>query len=167
MKNLFKPDEIIDRYNLFDADKYLKMGYDTILCDIDDTIDVPDSRKRGSDEAFAFLDMLIARGYRVILFSNNTKDRVESFIGDKNYEYNCWSFKPLPFSYYKMMKKYNIKASQMISLGDQMLNDLIGANLAGLYTVYTKQLVEQDSVTTKINRKIERWIFKHVLHEEL
>ena len=49
MKNLFKPDEIIDRYNLFDADKYLKMGYDTILCDIDNTIDVPDSRKRGSD----------------------------------------------------------------------------------------------------------------------
>ena len=89
IKNLFKPDEIIDRYNLFDADKYLKMGYDTILCDIDNTIDVPDSRKRGSDEAFAFLDMLIARGYRVILFSNNTKDRVESFIGDKNYEYNC------------------------------------------------------------------------------
>ena len=66
-----------------------------------------------------------------------------------------------------MMKKYNIKASQMISLGDQMLTDLIGANLAGLYTVYTKQLVEKDSITTKINRKIERWIFKHVLHEEM
>ena len=55
----------------------------------------------------------------------------------------------------------------MISLGDQMLTDLIGANLAGLYTVYTKQLVEKDSITTKINRKIERWIFKHVLHEEM
>ena len=55
----------------------------------------------------------------------------------------------------------------MISLGDQMLTDLIGANLAGLYTVYTKQLVEKDSITTKINRKIERWIFKYVLHEEM
>ena len=167
MKNLFKPDEIIERFNLFDADKYLKMGYDTILCDIDNTIDVPDSTKGGSKEAYDFLDMLISKGYRVILFSNNTKERVEAFIGDRKYEYNYFSLKPFPFSYYKMMKKYHIKASQMISLGDQMLTDLIGANLAGLYTVYTKQLVEKDSITTTINRKIERWIFKYVLHEEM
>ena len=65
------------------------------------------------------------------------------------------------------MKKYNIKPSEMISFGDQMLTDLVGANFCGIYTIYCKQLIEKDSITTKINRMIERWIFKHVLHQEM
>ena len=48
MKNLFKPDEIINRFNLFDADKYRKLGYTTILMDIDNTLDIPDSKKPAS-----------------------------------------------------------------------------------------------------------------------
>ena len=72
MKNLFKPDEIINRFNLFDADKYRKLGYTTILMDIDNTLDIPDSKKPASKEAYDFLDMLEAKGYHIILFSNNS-----------------------------------------------------------------------------------------------
>ena len=167
MKNLFKPDEIINRFNLFDADKYLKLGYTTILMDIDNTLDIPDSKKPASKEAYDFLLMLKDKGYHIILFSNNTKERVLAFLDGRDYDYNYFSKKPLPFAYHKIMKKYTIKPSEMISFGDQMLTDLVGANFCGIYTIYCKQLIEKDSITTKINRMIERWIFKHVLHQEM
>ena len=164
---LFKPDEIIERFDKFDIESYKNKGYNAILIDVDNTIDIPDSLNPGTKEAFTFLDNLEKAGFKIIIFSNNTKKRVLRFLDGKNYDYNYWSLKPLPFSYLKIIKKYNLDKNKTISFGDQLLTDCLGANICGLHTVYTKQLVEKDIVKTKINRKIERFIFKHILHEKV
>lgn len=164
---LFKPDEIIERFDKFDIDAHVKKGYNAILIDVDNTIDLPDSLDHGTKEAFDFLEKLEKAGFKIVIFSNNTKKRVLRFLDNNKYDYNYWSLKPLPFSYKKVLKKYNLDKNKTISFGDQLLTDCLGANLCGLYTVYSKQLVEKDIIKTKINRKLERFIFKHILHEKV
>ena len=167
MMNPFRPNEIIERFDKFDIDSHAKDGYNAILIDVDNTIDLPDSPLPGSKEAFEFLEKLQKAGFKVIIFSNNTKERVLRFLDGHDYAYNYWSLKPLPFAYNKVIKKYNLDPSKTISFGDQLLTDCLGANLKGLYTVYSKQLVEKDIIKTKLNRKLERFIFKHILHEKV
>ena len=106
-------------------------------------------------------------GFIVLIFSNNNRKRVEDFIGDLDVEYNHFSMKPLPFAYWHVCRKYHVRPSRTIVLGDQLLTDILGANLSGCYGIYTKQLVETDSRITARNRRIEKLIWRYLLHEEV
>lgn len=165
--SVFRPNLFLDKYTDFDIDKHIKEGFDTILIDIDNTLDIPDSEKPGTDEAFSFLHNLQKAGFKVIIFSNNTEERVKRFLNGKSFEYYHLAFKPLPFSFVKVIRKYNLNKKKTIVFGDQILTDCLGGNNLGLYTVYVKQLVEKDTYKTVLNRKIEKFILKRVLHEKV
>ena len=75
--------------------------------------------------------------------------------------------KPLPFSYKKICRKIKADPSRVAVMGDQLLTDILGANLSGCYGIYCRQLQEKDSFTTSINRNFERFIWRHILHEEM
>ncbi|MBO7676477.1 MAG: hypothetical protein J6S49_03075 [Erysipelotrichaceae bacterium] len=61
----------------------------------------------------------------------------------------------------------NTTPKKTIVLGDQLVTDILGANLSGCYGIYCKQLQEKDSTITKFNRMIEKFIWRHILHEEV
>ena len=162
---IFKPKEKINRFDELNIEAY-KDKYKLILLDIDNTIAIPDSGNC-SKQAKAFIKKLQDNGFKVVIFSNNNEKRVKNFIGDLDVDYYHYALKPLPFSYFKVCKKYHVKPSETIVLGDQLLTDILGANLSGCYGIYTKRLVEQDSKVTARNRKIENFIWRHILHEEM
>ena len=163
---LFKPKEKIDIFTDFDMKRYRKLGYDTILLDIDNTIAVPNTGIC-DERAEKFIRDLEEAGFKVVIFSNNTKKRVEMFKRDIPVEYNCWSMKPIPLSYLIACKRMGTKPERTIVLGDQLITDILGANLSGCYGIYCKQLQEKDSRITSLNRKIEKFIWRHILHEEV
>ena len=165
--SIFKPNQILNKYTDFDIKMYREALYDTILIDIDNTIDIPDSPNPGSKEAFEFLENLTNNGFKVIILSNNTKERVLRFLNGKDIPYNEFSLKPLPFSYLKVIKKYHLDKDKVIVFGDQILTDTLGGNLLGLYTIYVKPLINKDIIKTKFNRFLERLIFKYILHEKV
>ena len=163
---LFKPKEKINIFTDFDIKKYRDKGFDTILLDIDNTIAVPNTGIC-DDRAEAFIKKLQEAGFKVVIFSNNTKKRVEMFKRDLDVEYAYWSMKPLPFSYLRVCKKYHTTPDKTIVLGDQLLTDILGANLSGCYGIYSKQLQVKDSKLTSVNRRIEKLIWRYILHEEV
>lgn len=163
---LFKPKEKIDIFTDFDMKRYRELGYDTILLDIDNTIAVPNTGIC-DERAEKFIRDLEEAGFKVVIFSNNTNKRVEMFKRDIPVEYNCWSMKPIPLSYLIACKRMGTKPERTIVLGDQLITDILGANLSGCYGIYCKQLQEKDSRITSLNRKIEKFIWRHILHEEV
>lgn len=165
--NIFKPVEIIKKYQDFDIEKYKVYGYNAILIDIDNTLAIPDSQLKADLNAIKFVNKLKNNGFKVIIYSNNKLSRVKPFAESLDCKYVTWAFKPLPFKYLTTIKKFNLDRKKTLSLGDQILTDCIGSNLVGIEFIYTKQLVEKDSWKTVINRKIERLIFKYILHENV
>ena len=165
--SIFRPYELIKKYQDLDIQKYKELGYNTILCDIDNTLAVPDVELTASKEAKEFVNKLKDNGFKVIIYSNNKASRVKPFADSLDSEYVYWAFKPLPFKYLNTLKRFNLDKSKVLSLGDQIITDCIGCNIVGIKFIYTKQLVEKDTWKTVINRKIERLIFKYILHEKV
>ena len=163
---LFRPKEKIGIFTDFDMKHYRDLGFDTILLDIDNTIAVPNTGIC-DERAEKFIKDLQEAGFKVVIFSNNTRKRVDMFKRDIDVDTNCWSMKPLPFSYLTICKKMNTEPSKTIVLGDQLVTDILGANLSGCYGIYCKQLQEKDSAITSVNRMIEKFIWRHILHEEV
>lgn len=163
---LFRPKAIINKYTEFDINKYRQEGFEAIFLDIDNTIAIPDS---GSCDEMAknFIKKLQDAGYKVLIFSNNTKSRVKYFIGDMQIDYWFWAAKPLPFAYWLACVKMHCRPSKTIVLGDQLLTDILGANLSFTYGIYTKRLQENDSKITARNRKIEDFIWRNILNEKM
>ena len=164
--SLFRPKQILDIFTDLDMEYYRKMGFDTILLDIDNTIAIPNTG--GCDErAKAFIQKLKDHGFKVVIFSNNKKERVKMFIGNMDVDFKSLAMKPLPFSYLAVCKEMGTSPKKTLVLGDQLLTDILGANLSGCYGIYCKQLQKKDSKMTAFNRRFEKLIWRYVLHEEM
>ena len=164
--SIFRPKEKLNIFTDLDIPAYREKGFDTVLLDVDNTIAVPNT---GScdDRARKFIEDLKAAGFKVVIFSNNNEKRVKMFLGDMDTD--CWhlALKPLPFSYWAVCKKMNTTPSKTIVMGDQLITDILGANLSGCHGIYCRQLQEKDSKMTAFNRRIEKFIWRNVLHEEM
>lgn len=165
--SIFRPHQILNTFTDFDYLKYKNDGYNTIFIDIDNTIALPDVELAASDKAKKFINNLKGHGYTVYVLSNNTKERVAPYADSIKCDYYYFALKPLPFAYKKMIKKYHLDKTKIICMGDQLLTDCLGANIMGLCSIYVKQLVKKDIIKTRLNRFIERLIFKFILHEKV
>ena len=164
--SLFRPKEIIDRFTKLNIPSLKERGFKAVFIDIDNTITVPNTGLL-TDEAKKFCEDIKNAGLEPIIFSNNTKKRVEKFVGDYNIEWHYLAMKPLPFAFLKACKKKGYKPSECVAIGDQLVTDILAANLSGCYGVYSKQLQAKDTPLTKINRVFERFIWRHILHEKV
>ena len=155
MLNKFVPDRIISHYRELTVEDLKKDGVKLFLCDVDNTLVEPDE-PNVSEEAIAYIEGIKAAGIEVVLISNNSQARVETFNNGLNLEIYPMALKPLSKAYKMIKADYpHIKTSEMLSLGDQVMTDVLGSNLAGIKVVLTERFVEKDLLVTKVNRFIE------------
>lgn len=164
MKMLFKPEAVLEKYQDFPAQDLKEKGIKAVFLDIDNTI-AAYYQKEADDAAKAFIKELKDLGMIVILISNNNEQRVGTYAKSIDLPYYFHSLKPLPFRYFKVMKEYGLKRYEVVCLGDQLLTDVLAGKLSGIKAYYTKPIINKDSITTVINRRIEKLIFKYILHE--
>lgn len=164
--SIFKPKQILKRFDELNIKELEERGFKAVFIDIDNTITAPNTGVL-TNEAKQFLDSFRKTRIKPIIFSNNTKKRVQSFVNGYDVDWYYLCLKPLPFAFIFVSKKYGFKASECAVLGDQIMTDIIGANLSGCYGIYTKQLENVDTPLTKINRVFERFIWRHILHEKV
>lgn len=149
----------LNHFSEFDGKKYYNFGYNTLLLDIDNTLS-PYYEEKPNEEVIEFINNLKDIGFNVILISNNTKERVEKYNKYLNCKYYAMSLKPLPLTYKRIIEENNLDKDRIICLGDQLITDVFGGKLSGLYTIYVKPIVDVDNFTGKITRTLERIIFK-------
>lgn len=158
---LFKPDYYISNYQNLDIDRLKRRGIKLLLCDIDNTLvawNDPDSNAKVQQ----FLDRVKAAGIRVALVSNNTAKRAGHFAKDLGVEkIFTLSLKPLPRNIKKAMKFYKVRPEETALLGDQLMTDMLGAHLAGVYSILTHPIAETDKLDTQINRFFENRILDY------
>ena len=166
MKNIFRPDEKLEKYDDFDIEGKIGDGYSVILLDVDNTI-TPHYQKIPDEKGKDFVRKLKEAGFKVIVFSNNTDERVGEVARALDCEYYCWALKPLPYKFSKVIREHGLKRKEIICMGDQLLTDILGGNLSRVHTIYVKPIVESDSRITAFNRRLERFVFRYILHEKV
>nr|AMK55610.1 HAD phosphatase, family IIIA [Faecalibaculum rodentium] len=158
---LFRPDYYISHYSNLDLDRLKRRGIKLLLCDIDNTLvawNDPDNNVRVK----RFISKVKRAGLKVALVSNAMPKRASRFARDLGVEkVFCLSCKPLPRNLKKAMRFYHVKPEETALLGDQLMTDVLGANLAGVYSILTHPITESDKFDTQINRFFENRILDH------
>lgn len=158
MLKLFTPNYYIHSFDTLKPAYLKKHDIRLLVCDIDNTL-VPHDVALPDDKVLAFLKSIKDAGIKIVLISNNVEDRVVTFAKGLDIPYYPFAMKPLPKTYRKMINEHKIDKKHIAVIGDQLLTDVLGANLMGLHTILTAPVVQRDLSFTKFNRMFESVIF--------
>ena len=154
--------------NIYEIDSsfFKKNDVNTIICDLDNTLDAY-YQKEPTEKAIELINRLKNDGFKVIIISNNTKDRVSKYAKKVDCEFIYSARKPLRYRSKSFFKKSNIDLNKTICIGDQVFTDVAYANRMGMRCILCDNLVEKDQFFTKFNKSLDRHFRKRILRDNL
>ncbi len=164
--NFLRPNIFLKSIDNININTLKKLGVKYVFCDLDNTL-VPHFTRMPNSNCIKFINNLKENGIKVIIVSNNSKKRVETFcnlidVDDFIYKAN----KPLIYKIKKILKKYNIEPEDVIMIGDQFITDIVVANRMNFKSILVLPIV--DSVEQKFNNIIvaalEKLIYRYIAH---
>jgi HAD superfamily phosphatase (TIGR01668 family) len=153
----FIPDMYQKSIYTIDYKKLKKDGIKCILFDLDNTL-IPSQLKKPTNKVKELINSLKDLGFKVIIFSNNKKCRLEPFKEELSVDCSCNSFKPFKRKYLKVLKDFSYNESEVACIGDQFVTDIFGGNRVGIKTILVNPISKQDITFTKFNRMLEKII---------
>jgi len=135
-------------------------GIRAILFDLDNTLGLWRAGPPDAQTA-ELLRRLSAAGFKLAVISNgrlSQRPEVLEFFARLGIPVVWPARKPLPGGFRRALKALGVDSRKAAMIGDQILTDMLGGNLAGLYTILVQPLSPHESRFTKINRFLERWL---------
>ena len=132
-----------------------------LLLDIDNTLTT-----HNNPEPYIGLNRWVKtmqqEGIRLIVVSNNRPPRVSAFAGRIGLPYMARAAKPLPSAFRKTVKKFGCSPEHTAVVGDQLLTDILGANLARLPGILVTSITPEHGQFFRFKRRIERKVLEKV-----
>ena len=140
---------------------YLKlkdMGIKCLVFDLDNTIALIDQDLIGDDIKKLLTNL--KKSFIIVIISNNKKFRVKKYADTLECDYVYKACKPFSKGFKKIAKKYNLKRKEIAVIGDQLITDIMGANLFKAYPILVDPLAKKDLKISYFNRLLEKQVFK-------
>lgn len=156
---LFLPTYIFKRITKITPDFLSKQNLKALILDVDNTLTTHGSQQLDDDVA-QWLEQMKKLGIKLIICSNNTKNRVTPFAKKIGLDFIHFSCKPSPVGLAKARKKLGVKKCEIALVGDQIFTDVLGANFYGIKMLMVLPM-EQDGVASiDFKRKLEKPFIK-------
>lgn len=149
-----------------DYQKLLDKGIKCILFDLDNTL-VPCYIKTMNEKIVELFDQLKQKGFKIIIFSNNTKNRLKPFKEELQVDCCAKAKKPNKKKYLEIIKEYRYNENEVAIVGDQMLTDIVGGNKVGITTILINPISTKDYPWTIPSRMLEKRIMKKLRDNNL
>ena len=157
--DIFVPDMYQKSIYLINYEKLYDDGIRCLLFDLDNTC-VPYVEKNPSKKLKDLFDRLKDMGFKVIIFSNASKKRLEPFKNGLVVDCSYLSKKPSKIKFLKVLKMFSYDLSETAIIGDQLFTDIFGGNRVGIKTILVNPMSEEDMFFTKLFRMLEKSQFK-------
>ena len=141
-------------------------GIDTIILDVDNTLTTHDNPVP-AEGVLEWLRGAEKEGLKLIILSNNSEERVLPFAKLLSLDFEAKGKKPLPGGFKRVMKKLDKKPSQCCLIGDQLLTDVLGGRLAGVFCIMVDYIEKEKTNFFKFKRAFERVVMRFYHHERL
>ncbi|MFD1412894.1 YqeG family HAD IIIA-type phosphatase [Oceanobacillus jeddahense] len=165
MFSKFLPDEQIDQIFDLKPEKLKELGIKGIITDLDNTLVAWDV-KDATPDVITWFKSMEENDIKVTIISNNNQERVTVFSEPLGTPFVFSAKKPLSRAFKTVAKQMDLKKEEILVVGDQLLTDVLGGNIAGFYTVLVVPVVQTDGKITRINRLIERRILKRMPNKD-
>ena len=156
--DIFVPDMFYKNIYLIDYKKLKKNGIKCLIFDLDNTIASIDVEE--PDKKVKELFYKLCKDFKVIILSNNKKNRVRPFKEKLNVDSSYNSLKPFKKKYKKIMELYHYNDTEIACIGDQLLTDVLGANRMGFTSILVNPISPNEYIKTRFNRIFERKIIR-------
>ena len=136
------------------------LGITNLILDVDDTL-LPRRSMDITPTLFEWVARRKEEGFKLCLASNSRYPARVQYIGRTlSIPYMFFGLKPLPFAFWKAMKILNSTPKNTAMIGDQLFMDILGANLLGIYSIFTELLTPEVFEPRKLMRLLEKWLLE-------
>lgn len=133
MLRKFYPTSYAENVFSIDYDELYKRGCRGIIFDIDNTlVHHGDNSNEEVDELFRKIHRA---GFKTVLLTDNTEERVKRFTENIDTEYVCEAEKPNLTGFQKALDIMRLTPDRAVVVGDQIFTDILGANKAGIKSI--------------------------------
>ena len=161
MFKIFYPYEYVKSVFAINYNKLYSKGYKGLIFDIDNTlVHHGDDSTKEVDELFRYIQQI---GFKTIILSNNSEERVKRFLKNINSLYIYDAKKPAVSNYLKTLEKLGLRKEEMIVIGDQIFTDIWGANRSGITSILVEFIRKENETKIGKKRQIEKiilWFYK-------
>ena len=132
------------------------LGLKGVIFDLDNTIVRRDSLKAPPEVLKLILEMR-EEGLKMGIVSNNSRKRVGAIAAEMDMPAVHRAVKPLVGPFRRALKLLGTSPGETALVGDQIFTDILGGNLAGMYTILVVPMKGKDFWGTRlINRHLEK-----------
>jgi HAD superfamily phosphatase (TIGR01668 family) len=139
--------------------KVKELGFSTLICDLDNTL-APFDLIEPERRTYELVDSFFKEGIEVIIISNNTKKRVAPYADKLHVRYICSAHKPFSKVLRNYLRDHSINPQKVLSVGDQVINDMMMEKRIGLKTCLVQPLTKRDHISAKLIRPLDSYLRK-------
>lgn len=134
---------------------YIRNNFKYVLFDLDNTLDSPYDKNmnRNTND---YLLSLIKNNIVPIIISNNSENRVKSYVGSLKIIYLARALKPFTRKISNFLVKNNINKSRCVMVGDQIFTDIKCSKKLKIESILLEPLQKKDKPITFINRLLDK-----------
>ncbi|MBQ5318017.1 MAG: YqeG family HAD IIIA-type phosphatase [Oscillospiraceae bacterium] len=126
-----------------------------LVLDLDNTLTTHDNPAPAEGVLDWIADMQRA-GIKLLIVSNNTAERVTPFAEMLGLHFVPNGAKPLPKGFKRAIAELGISKKQVCAVGDQIFTDILGANMAGIRSIFVYPIEFEHSTFFTVKRAIEK-----------
>ena len=162
---MFKPNFILNSVTDITVEFLDKNNIKALLLDVDNTLSVAHANKTLRNGVAQWLSDMREADIPMMILSNAKKKRAIRFADSVGLDVVGLAAKPLPFGYFRAVKKLKIKRKNVAIVGDQIFTDVMGGNLSGVKTILVTDITPEDKPFFKFKRKLEKKMLKRWKYE--
>ncbi len=163
-RGLLRPRELLEHIELITPDFMLERGLRGLLLDLDNTL-IPYGSYLERAEVLAWAADLRRAQMKLYLLSNATEKRARFWLDKLSFEGVGMAGKPFQRAYKTALSQMALPAHQVGMVGDQLFTDMLGGNIAGMYTIMVHPIINNSLPHTKLARRLERLVLKRYGHD--
>ena len=131
-----------------------KLSIKGLILDLDNTLTTHDNPVPANG-VMEWLDKMKKNGIKLMIVSNNHPPRVKPFADMLGLDFVSEGRKPLSKGFNEAAERLKLPKTTLAAVGDQIYTDILGANLAGLKSLYVVPIEHEKTNFFKFKRKME------------
>lgn len=159
------PDIYVHKIEDIPYDKLKEEGIKALVFDLDNTLATLD--EKACPERVEKLINKLNKDFICFIVTNGNGKRAKPYKDKLNIKIISMALKPFTKGLRELEKKYHLKKSEMVIIGDQLMTDILSGKRFGIKTVLVDPLAKKDLKMTYFNRFIENKIIKHYEKKDL
>lgn len=152
---IFKPTYALRSITEITPAALKKRGIKALILDVDNTL-TTHNNPVPAEGVPEWIEEMKSAGIKLLIVSNNNAERVTPFAEKLGLHFVPNGAKPLPFGFLRAVRELRLPRKSIAAVGDQIFTDVLGANLAGVRSIFVCPIEPETSLPFRFKRAVEK-----------